>query len=78
MEALATLIAAIVLAVGSALVLAVFWAVLIALPVMWLWDYVMPALFGLKEITFLQALCLSFLCSLLFKSSCDCKKEDDD
>ena len=44
-------------------------AALIALPVMWLWDAVMPDLFGLKEITFLQALCLALLCSLLFKST---------
>ena len=44
-------------------------AVLWALPVMWLWDYLMPTLFGLKEITFCQALALGVLCSLLFKSS---------
>jgi len=44
-------------------------AVLCALPVMWLWDYLMPTLFGLKEITFCQGLALAMLCSLLFKSS---------
>ena len=44
-------------------------AVLTALPVMWMWNYLMPVIFGLKEIDFTQALLLSALCSTLFKSS---------
>jgi hypothetical protein len=35
---------------------------------MWLWDWLMPHLFGLKEITLFQAWGLNFLCGLLFKS----------
>ena len=41
----------------------------IALPVMWLWNWLMPAIFGLVKISFWQALGLTFLCSMLFKSS---------
>lgn len=41
---------------------------IIALPVMWLWDWLMPVLFGLPEITWLQAWGLALLCSMLFKS----------
>ena len=44
-------------------------AVFTALPVMYMWNYLMPVLFGLKEIDFTQALILSALCSTLFKSS---------
>ena len=39
------------------------------LPVMWLWDWLMPTLFGLKEITLFQAWGLMALCSLLFKDN---------
>ena len=44
-------------------------AIFTALPVMYMWNYLMPVLFGLKEIDFTQALLLSVLCSTLFKSS---------
>jgi hypothetical protein len=50
------------------LVLAAILALIVSLPVMLLWDWVMPAIFGLPEITWLQALGLSLLCGLLFKS----------
>jgi hypothetical protein len=42
---------------------------LFALPVMWLWNYVVPYQFGLKEIDFLHAWALNLLCSFIFKSS---------
>jgi len=44
-------------------------ATLVTLPTMFLWNYVMPNLFGLPEITFLQALALNFLASILFKNN---------
>ena len=50
------------LVVGSALCLA------LGLPVMWLWNWLMPALFRLPAITFWQAVGLMLLCHLLFKS----------
>lgn len=40
----------------------------VAFPVMWLWNAFIPAIFGLKTITWFQALCLYVLCSILFKS----------
>lgn len=40
-----------------------------ALPVMWLWNWLMPDIFNLIEITFGQALGLVILSSILFKSS---------
>lgn len=40
-----------------------------SLPVMLLWDWLMPTIFGLKEITWFQAWGLMFLCGLLFKSN---------
>lgn len=41
-------------------------AVLSALPVMLLWNALIPAIFGLTKITFWQALGLKMLCGLLF------------
>lgn len=42
---------------------------LCALPVMWLWNYVVPHQFGLKEIDFLHAWALNLLCAFIFKTS---------
>jgi hypothetical protein len=50
-----------------ALIVAV--SLLCAVPVMLLWDWLMPTLFGLKEITLFQAWGLSVLSGLLFKSN---------
>lgn len=41
---------------------------ILALPVMWLWNWLMPLIFGLTKLTFLQALGLNLLTNLLFKS----------
>lgn len=55
----------------------ILWIVLIivivilicALPTMWLWNWLMPEIFGLTKITFWQALGLNALCAILFKST---------
>ncbi len=39
-----------------------------ALPLYFLWNWLMPDLFALKTVTFWQAWGLFFLCSMLFKS----------
>lgn len=56
-----------------------FWlfgfAFILAFPVMWCWDYVMPRLFGLPEITYFEAAALYILCGLLFKSTKTVEKE---
>jgi hypothetical protein len=44
-------------------------AAIMSLPVMLLWDWLMPTIFGLGEITWFQAWGLMFLCGLLFKNS---------
>lgn len=43
-------------------------AALMSLPVMLLWDWLMPTIFGLPTITWLQAWGLLFLSGLLFKN----------
>lgn len=43
-------------------------ALLLSLPVWLLWNWLMPEIFGLKSITWLQALGLSVLSACLFKS----------
>lgn len=40
-----------------------------AWPFMLLWNWLMPAIFSIKTITFWQAYGLMLLCSFLFKSS---------
>lgn len=52
-----------------ALLLGAAIGLLTAFPVMLLWNAVMPGVFGLKAISFSEALMLSLLSSLLFKSS---------
>lgn len=48
------------------LVIAVAFALLVAFPVMLIWNKIMPQLFGLAEITFWQAFGLALLARLLF------------
>lgn len=49
-------------------------AVLMALPTMWLWNWLMPTIFGLIKIGFWQALGLNLLAGILFKSSSSSSK----
>ena len=62
MEKLLIILGGLVLVVGMAL--------LLAFPVMWLWNYLMPVIFGLIKISFWQALGLNLLSSFLIKSNC--------
>jgi hypothetical protein len=59
----------IVTAVVGIFALAFLLSILLALPVMWLWDASMPELFGFKTISLWMAWKVSFLSSLLFKST---------
>jgi hypothetical protein len=52
------------LVIGSTVIL----AVILALPIMLLWNWLMPTIFGIKKITLLQALGINLLCGFLFKS----------
>lgn len=60
MQAIGTFVAAVAFLVGISLIM--------ALPTMLLWDWLMPELFGLKEITLFQAWGVNFLSGMLFKS----------
>jgi len=52
---------------GVILVILIF-SLLVAIPTLLLWNWLMPMLFGLKELTLLQALGLNVLSSILFKT----------
>lgn len=46
--------------------IAVF-AFIFSLPIMWLWNWLMPVIFGLTKITWIQALGLSVLSGFFFR-----------
>jgi membrane protein required for beta-lactamase induction len=48
--------------------------VLLGYPLMLLWNWLMPVIFGLPEITFWQAIGLNLLSTVLFKSTTTIKK----
>jgi high-affinity Fe2+/Pb2+ permease len=52
----------------AGLVAGVALGLVLGLPVMWLWNWLMPAIFGLPIITFWQAVGLLVLSHMLFKS----------
>ncbi len=62
---------AILLIVG----LIVLAAILLALPLQLLWNWLMPQIFNLPMITFWQALGLNMLAGILFKSNINIKKD---
>lgn len=49
--------------------------VLLGYPLMLLWNWLIPSIFGLPEITFWQAIGLNFLSTILFKSPVTIKKD---
>ena len=56
-----------------AILLALTAGLVSSLPVMWLWNAVAPDVFGLKPLTWAQALWLSLLCALLLKTNSSTK-----
>lgn len=53
------------------------YAIIMALPTMWLWNScLVPAIEGINSIGFWQALGINVLCSILFKGSSSSKKND--
>ena len=62
-------------AAAGFITLIVLYSALLSLPVMWLWDAIMPDIFGLNTITWLQAWGLSLLCGMLFKSHTTVNKD---
>lgn len=65
-------------AFAALVVYAMIWitvSLIFAFPMMWLWNWLMPAIFKLPTITVLQALGLNILASLLFKGSVSVNKK---
>jgi hypothetical protein len=50
-------------------------SLVLGLPLMLLWNWLIPTIFGLTKITFFQAVGLNFLCSIMFKNSENSKKD---
>ena len=44
-------------------------SIVCAYPVKWLWNWLMPELFGLGKISLMQAFGLQLLCSIFFKAN---------
>lgn len=62
--------------IAVALLMLIVVALLMGFPVMWLWNYLMPNIFGLKQITFYQAIGINILCGILFKDGSSSKSSD--
>ena len=67
-------ILAFITAIAGFIIAIIAIGLLVSLPVMLLWDWVMPLLFGLPTITWLQSWGLLILSGLLFKSNIVNKK----
>jgi len=53
----------------TAILIIAITAVILGLPLMWLWNWLIPTIFNLPKITFWQALGINLLSILLFKPS---------
>jgi len=62
-------------AILTAILLIALVAVILGFPLMWLWNWLMPSIFNLPEITFWQALGLNALATIFFKQSINTKKD---
>ena len=49
--------------------------VLLGYPLMLIWNWLVPEIFGLSEITFWQAIGLNILCTILFRPNINIKKD---
>lgn len=52
-------------------------AILLAFPTMWLWNWLMPNIFGVMKIDLYQAIGINFLANILFKSNVSIKRENN-
>jgi hypothetical protein len=59
----------------TAILIVAITAVILGLPLMWLWNWLMPPIFNLPEITFWQALGLNMLSTILIKPTITTKKD---
>ena len=61
--------------IAKLLALLVTFILILGYPMMWLWNWLMPELFGLPQITFLQAVGLNILTSIIFRPNVTIKKQ---
>jgi hypothetical protein len=59
----------------TAILIIVLVALILGFPLMWLWNWLMPSIFNLPEITFWQALGLNALSTILIKPVTNTKKD---
>jgi hypothetical protein len=59
----------------AAILMIVLVALILGFPLMWLWNWLMPGIFNLPEITFWQALGLNVLSTLLIKPTIKTNKD---
>jgi len=52
-------------------------AILLAFPTMWLWNWLMPNIFGITKIDLYQSMGINFLTHILFKSNVTIKRENN-
>jgi hypothetical protein len=52
-------------------------SILLAFPTMFLWNWLMPDIFGLVKIDLYQAMGINFLTNILFKSNVTIKRESN-
>ena len=61
-----------------AIIMMVFWSLVLAWPFQLLWNWLVPAIFGLGKITFFQAFGLKLLLALIFgRMSIDDKRKKE-
>ena len=61
-----------------AIIMMVFWSLVLAWPFQLLWNWLVPAIFGLGKITFFQAFGLKLLLALVFgRMSIEDKRKKD-
>lgn len=53
---------------GTVILIFCLIVICMSVPVFYLWNWLMPIIFGIKEITIWEALGINLLCSILFKS----------
>lgn len=76
MKTTLTVIGGILAALAIASIALFGWSLLIAFPVKWLWNYVMPTIFNLQMISYWQSFCILLLSGLLLKPTSASKTND--
>jgi len=63
--------------IGAIIGLLAILAIILGYPVMLLWNWLMPTIFGLTKITLWQAIGINILCRILFQDSINIMKKEE-